>query len=107
VAPSGGTSCLHNPSFIADYVFGNAPRTGAYNIYGPGNYTLDIGLVRSFPLHLSETSRFDFRAEWYNVTNHTKFAVAGVTVGNSNFGQVATDTTAPRKSVQLSARIAF
>ncbi|HEY4357168.1 MAG TPA: TonB-dependent receptor [Acidobacteriaceae bacterium] len=102
------TTAFPNGSpFAPLYTFSNAPRTGAYNIYGPGNYGLDLALVRSFPLHITESSRLNFRAEWYNVTNHTKFAVASAQLGNASFGQVATDPTAPRKSVQLSARIEF
>jgi hypothetical protein len=89
------------------YQFGNSPRTAPYNIYGPGNYNLDLALVRSFPLHLGESSRLTLRAEMYNVTNHTKFAVASTVWGNNNFGQVAPDTTATRKSAQLSGRIEF
>ena len=99
-------SCLNTPLAPA-YTFGNAPRTAAYNIYGPGNYNLDIALVRSFPLHLSERSRLNFRAEMYNVTNHTKFNVASTVLGNANFGQVTNDPAATRKAVQLSGRIEF
>lgn len=100
---------IDSTAFIATpaYQFGNTPRTAAYNIYGPGNYDLDIALVRSFPLHLSEASKFDFRAEMYNVTNHTKFAVASAVFGNAAFGQVTADTAATRKAVQLTARIEF
>jgi hypothetical protein len=81
---------IDSTAFIATpaYQFGNASRTAVYNLYGPGNYDLDIALVRSFPLHLTETSRFDFRAEMYNVTNHTKFAVASTVFGNATFGQI-------------------
>ncbi|MES2391538.1 MAG: TonB-dependent receptor [Acidobacteriota bacterium] len=105
-APTGQTSCLNTPAAPA-YTFGDAPRTAAYNLYGPGNYTLDLALVRSFPLHLTEASKFEFRAEWYNVTNHTLFAVASTAVGNSAFGQVIPSGTPNIKSVQLSARISF
>lgn len=90
-----------------DYSFGNVPRTAPYNIYGPGNYQLDLAMSRSFPLHLTEASRFDFRAEWYNVTNHTLFGVASTAWGNSSFGQVGTSPSANRKAAQFSARIAF
>jgi hypothetical protein len=89
------------------YTFSNAARTAPYNLYGPGNYDLDVALVRSFPLHLTEASALSFRAEMYNVTNHTKFAVASAVVGNAAFGQVAADPTATRKAVQLTARIEF
>jgi hypothetical protein len=88
-------------------VFGNTSRTAPYGLTGPGNYGLDLALVRSFPLHITESTRFNFRAEWYNVTNHTKFNVASTVFGNANFGQVAPDPTASRKSIQLSGRIEF
>ena len=64
-------------------------------------------MVRSFPLHITETSRLDFRAEWYNVTNHTLFGVASMVVGNSSFGQVTQSAIANRKAAQFSARIVF
>ena len=104
-APTGQTSCL-NTALAPSYTFGNAPRTAAYNLYGPGNYNLDISLQRSFPLHW-EGAKFNFRADMYNVTNHTKFGVASAVVGNAAFGQVTQDASATRKSVQLSGRIEF
>jgi hypothetical protein len=76
-------------------------------LFGPGNYDLDIALVRSFPLRITEATKLDFRAEMYNVTNHTQFAVASTSVGNASFGQVTSNATATRKAVQLSARINF
>jgi len=94
-------------SYAPAYTFGNTPRTAPYGITGPGNYNLDIALVRSFPLKFTESAKLNFRAEWYNVTNHTKFAVASAVYGNSSFGQVAPDPTATRKSAQFSARLEF
>jgi hypothetical protein len=91
----------------ASYVFGNTARTAPYNIYGPGNYQLDIGLLRSFPLHLGESSRLNLRAEMYNVTNHTLFGVASTVWGASNFGQVTNNANYNRRSAQLSGRIEF
>lgn len=90
-----------------DYTFGNAPRTAAYNLYGPGNYQLDLAAVRSFPLHITERTKLNFRAEWYNVTNHTQFAVASTAFGNSSFGTVTQSGSLNRKAAQFSARIEF
>jgi hypothetical protein len=89
------------------YQFGNVSRTAPYGLTGPGNYGLDLAIVRNFALKFSEAARLEFRAEWYNVTNHTKFAVASTVYGNSNFGEVAPDATAARKSAQFSARLKF
>jgi hypothetical protein len=106
VAPTGQKSILSTGGGY-DYTFGDAARTAPYNLVGPGNYQLDFALVRSFPLHLGESSKLDFRAEWYNVTNHTLFAVASTAVGNANFGQVTQSSNLNRKSAQFSARISF
>ncbi|WP_188758982.1 TonB-dependent receptor [Edaphobacter acidisoli] len=88
------------------YMFGDAPRTAPYNIYGPGNYDVDISLRRSFALHLSEASRLSLQADMYNVTNHTQFGGIGTTFGSSNFGQVSNQTNQSR-DVQLSGRLEF
>jgi len=90
-----------------NYTFGNAPRTAAYNLYGPGNYQLDLAMSRSFPLHITEATKLNFRAEWYNITNHTLFAVASSAIGNASFGQITQSPSANRKAAQLSARIEF
>jgi hypothetical protein len=90
-----------------NFVFGNTARTAPYNIYGPGNYQLDLALVRNFPLHLGESSRLNLRAEMYNVTNHTLFGVASTVWGAPSFGQVTNNPNYNRRSVQLSGRIEF
>jgi hypothetical protein len=91
------------------YQFGNVSRTAPYGLTGPGNYELDIALVRSFKLHITEAARFDFRAEYYNVTNHTQFLVTGnsLVFGNAQFGQVAPNPAATRRSAQFSGRLSF
>jgi len=106
VAPTGQTTLL-NTAVAPAYTFGNSPRTAAYNLYGPGNYQLDIALVRSFPLHLTDATNLNFRAEMYNVTNHTFFGVASTAVGNASFGDVTTNANYARRAVQLSGRISF
>ena len=105
-APSGQTSLLNTPIAPA-YTFGNAPRTAPYGLTGPGNYQLDLALVRSFPLHITESTHLNLRAEMYNVTNHTFFAVASSVVGNASFGDVTSSPNYTRRAVQLSARIDF
>ena len=88
-------------------LFGNTARTAPYNIYGPGNYNLDISLRRSFALHLGESSRLSLQADLYNVTNHTQFTVASAVFGNAAFGQVSGTQANTRRSAQLSGRIDF
>ncbi len=106
-SPANQVSILTAPNSPYLYTFGDASRTAPYNLYGPGNYQLDIAMIRSFPLHITETTKLDFRAEWYNITNRTQFAVASSSVGASTFGQVINSSTANRKSAQFSARLVF
>ena len=118
IVPSTGTSVatatgpFMNTSTTAigssyNYLFGDASRTAPYNLVGPGTYQVDLAMVRSFPLHLTPTTRLDFRAEWYNVTNHTFWSVASSAIGNSAFGTVTPSGSNNRKAAQFSARIAF
>jgi hypothetical protein len=100
---------IDSSAFIAtpQYVFGNTPRTAPYNLTGPGNYQLDLALVRSVPLHLTEGSKLNFRAELYNATNKTFFAVASSVYGNAAFGTVTTSPNYARRAAQFSARVEF
>jgi hypothetical protein len=118
IAPSGGTAAAPTGPFIAPsvlanstiapaYTIPNSPRTAPYDLYGPGNYQLDISLVRSIPLHITEASRFEFRADMYNVTNKTFFALQSTQLGNAAFGAVTTSSNYNRRAAQLSARISF
>ncbi len=89
------------------YTFGDAARTAPYGLTGPGTYQLDLAMVRAFPLHITQASKLDFRAEWYNVTNHTFWSVASTVLGSSNFGTVTPSGSNNRKAAQFSARIEF
>jgi len=100
------TTCL-NTALAPSFTLANSPRTAPYGLTGPGNYQLDLALVRSFPLHITESSKLNFRAEMYNVTNHTFFALASTQVGNSAFGTVTTSPNYNRRAAQFSARIEF
>ncbi len=106
---AGSMSFIDPNAFVSTpaYTISNLARTAPYNLYGPGNYQLDLSLGRSFPLHFTEGSKFEFKAQWYNVTNHTQFAVASTGLGSSNFGQVSTNSGANRKAAQFTARVVF
>jgi hypothetical protein len=90
-----------------NYLFSDGPRTAPYNLVGPGTYQLDLAMVRSFPLHLTSSSRLNFRAEWYNVTNHTFWSVADTKIDDANFGTVTPSGSNNRKAAQFSGRIEF
>jgi hypothetical protein len=63
---------------------GNAPRTICC---GPGISNSDIALLKN--IALSETRHFEFRAEFFNLFNHTQFYNPdGNSTDGSQFGQV-------------------
>ena len=108
VAPTGPfiTPTLANSAYMPAYTFGNAPRTAAYGLTGPGFFGMDISLRRSFPLHITETTKFNLQADLYNVTNFVQFGNVNTSVGNASFSIPSTQTNNPRQA-QLSARIEF
>jgi hypothetical protein len=108
-APTGpfiDTTLAANKSAYS-YLFSDGPRTAPYNLVGPGTYQLDLAMVRSFPLHLTASSKLNFRAEWYNVTNHTFWSVADTKIDDANFGTVTPSGSNNRKAAQFSGRIEF
>jgi hypothetical protein len=115
VPSTGATKAVATGPFINtaldttdySYLFSDGPRTAPYNLVGPGTYQIDLAMVRSFPLHITQASKLNFRAEWYNVTNHTFWSVADTKIGDSNFGTVTPSGSNNRKAAQFSARIEF
>jgi hypothetical protein len=88
-------------------VFSNAARTAPYNLYGPGNYDLDISLRRTFGLGF-EGTHLVLQGDLYNLTNHTQFG--GITTAfsptSTTFGTVSTQANSSRDA-QLTAKIEF
>ncbi|QNI30144.1 TonB-dependent receptor [Alloacidobacterium dinghuense] len=80
--------------------FGNVTK-GAFR--GPGYFDWDAGLVRSFPL--KGDGNFEFRAEYFNLLNHTNLNSPVTAVGSGGFGSI-TGANTPRIA-QLSAKINF
>jgi hypothetical protein len=101
IAPS-----LANTVYMPAYTFGNAPRTAAYGLTGPGFFGMDISLRRSFPLHITSATKLNIQADLYNVTNFVQFGSINLQVGNANFGVPTNQPNNPRQA-QLSARIEF
>ncbi|WP_074655083.1 TonB-dependent receptor [Terriglobus roseus] len=67
-------------------------------------YQADLGLHKAFGLW-SEQSKFDFRAEAFNVLNKVNYGAANSTYGGSSFGQIT--TAAPARQLQLAGKIIF
>lgn len=70
--------------------FGNAGRNTAR---GPGYGNLDLSVLKTF--QTTEITRLQFRAECFNVTNHTNFGLPVNDIASLNFGRIL-DSGSPR-----------
>jgi hypothetical protein len=93
-----------NPAAFATppaYTYGNVGRN---TVYGPGQQTMDLGVVREIPI--AEKARFEARAEFFNALNHTNYGTPNRFVNTASFGSI-TEVSTPGREIQLSARISF
>ena len=93
-----------NPAAFAAppaYAFGNVGRN---SVAGPGMETVDVSIVRSFPLR--ESLRLETRGEFFNAVNHTNLGTPNRFVNTAGFGSI-TEVTTPGRQIQLSARLSF
>jgi len=97
---AAGKSCvnwLNNNAFSTPTNTG--PGTGFGNVVkgsfrGPGVSGWDAGVMRTF--HVYENTSFEFRAEYFNVLNHTILANPNTTFTNSAFGTITATQGDPR-----------
>ena len=80
VAAWFNTSAFSNP---APGYFGNADQ---YSITGPGVFNFDMAFYKDF--HVKERHIFQFRAELFNIFNHTNFSGVQTAYGAGNFGSI-------------------
>jgi hypothetical protein len=65
---------------------------------------MDLAVVRSFSL--VEKARFEARAEFFNLFNHTNLGTPNRFVNTSSFGSI-TEVATPGREIQISGRISF
>ena len=99
------TACFTTPPAVAGGVLvGNAGRN---RFYGPGLKTVDFSVFKNF--QLQERLKLQFRAEFFNVLNHTNFASPNfLNDGNmdASDGVLASTSTNPRL-IQLGLKLVF
>lgn len=93
-------ACLSAPPVWAP--FGNAGRNIAR---GPSYFNFDLGLHKQFRLPITEHTRLDIRAEFFNLLNKTNFGSPAATVGGAGFGQIS--SAFPARQIQLALKVSF
>src|SRR5262245_12927482 len=82
--------------------FGNAGRNIARS---DAFYQLDFGLQKNFALPITEATRLDFRAEFFNLFNKTNFGAANSDRSSSGFGQIR--SAFPARQIQFALKLSF
>lgn len=117
LTPPGGRTTgewINPAAFVtpAEGTFGNAPRDVAR---GPGAWQTDLGLNKK--ILLSESTRLEFRSEFFNLFNHPQYGLPQATFGVQGFGSIiqTVNTTTPvspvgsgtPREMQFALRIVF
>ncbi len=113
---ANGKPCVAGTFFntctFQDPALGSFGNVGLNTLRGPGLKNWDTALLKNFPV--GETRRFEFRAEFYNLLNHTNFlfAAAGpqngnnsTVLGSSTFGFVT--ASRPPRQMQLALKFYY
>jgi hypothetical protein len=101
-APHTLTQWFNPAAFVANASVapGNARRG---SVIGPGFWRQDLSLFKNFKV--TERTALQFRAETFNLLNHTNFNTVNMTLGSSAFNTV-TSTRDPR-IMQLALKLNF
>lgn len=68
-------------------------------------YQLDLGLQKQFPLPINETTRVEFRAEFFNLLNKTNFRAANSDRSAAAFGRIS--SAFPARQIQFALKVVF
>jgi Carboxypeptidase regulatory-like domain/TonB-dependent Receptor Plug Domain len=84
--------------------FGNS---GVGIVFGPGQNSSDIAIIKRTPLHLlGESGNVEFRTEFFNAFNHTQFSNPSTNVSSAAFGTITTTAVNPR-IIQFALKLNF
>lgn len=115
----GTVGMWFNPNCFSQEAFGTLGNLGREAFYGPGLVDLDMALLKNTKIR--ENVNLQFRAEVFNILNHTNLSVPGsaqtnifqgnpsptTTLGrNSTAGQIQS-TAAPSREIQLGLKLIF
>jgi len=89
----------------APFTYGTAPRT-LPDVRWHGTNNLDFGLFKNNRFGRDGRFNLQFRSEFFNVANHVRFGIAGMSFGTANFGVVSSQANNPRQ-IQLALKLLY
>lgn len=82
-------------------------RLGRGFFHGPGLAVFDFGARKVTPVnYLGEQANVEFRAEFFNIFNHTNFSAPNINLRSPFFGQILATRTSPRE-IQFGLKLNF
>ena len=93
IPPTAPNSSLTTPGDLARNTF-----------VGPAWWNFDTSLIKD--THITERTSVQFRAEFFNVMNHTTFGTPNGGMGGTNFG-LSTYTETTERQIQFGLRLTF
>jgi hypothetical protein len=85
------------------FTFGNAPRNLS-GIRTDDNFNWDFSVLKK--IQVVERVRLEFRAEFFNFTNHPVFAAPNGNISSPDFGRVTNTLNSPRQ-IQFGLKLIF
>ena len=113
--PSGVAGVANTVEFFSNvnnaegaFTFPIAGGPGNRNILsGPNFWNIDMSLLKEFTMPWSEKQKLQFRADAFNIFNHTNFALPGASLINTaTFGDI-TSTVNDARQLQLGLKYSF
>jgi hypothetical protein len=105
---AGTSSCWINPAAFAQPAFGTLGNLGRSNVPGPGFFSIDMALTRTF--RIRESKSVEVRGEAFNLTNSFRAGAPGqpivtTAINNVNFGKIL--SAQDPRIMQLALKFAF
>ena len=109
----GGPNLFFDPCVFGVPDAGTLGNLGRNTLIGPSVFNVDVSLQREFSL--GNSRRLQFRAEFFNLTNHPNFRTPGggsivVFTGSGRFNPTAwryTSTATTSRQIQFALRFSF
>lgn len=103
--PPGGRTRQQwfNPAAFTNPLPGQFGNVGRNTISGPSNVSIDLSVFKNFPI--TESTRIQFRTEFFNLVNHPNFRSPSTTYDSSNPGELTAAATA--RQIQFALKFLF